>query len=67
MKITLDEESVENIVKYAKSHPEEIKELMEVVGEQALEVLTERHVLQEGAKLYRAIQREINYTYRESD
>jgi len=67
MKITLDEESVENIVKYAKSHPEEIKELMEVVGEQALEVLTERHVLQEGAKLYRAIQREINYTYREGD
>lgn len=67
MKITLDEESVENIVKYAKSHPEEIKELMEIVGEQALDVLMERHVLQEGAKLYRAIQREINYTYRESD
>ncbi len=67
MKITLDEESVENIVKYAKAHPEEIKELMEVVGEQALEVLTERHVLQEGAKLYRAIQQEINYTYREGD
>lgn len=67
MKITLDEESVENIVNYAKSHPEEIRELMEIVGEQALEVLTERHVLQEGAKLYRAIQREINYTYRDSD
>lgn len=67
MKITLDEESVENIVNYAKSHPEEMKELMEVLGEQALEVLTERHVLQEGAKFYRAIQREINYTYQESD
>ena len=67
MKITLDEESVENIVKYAKNHPEEIKELIEIVGEQALEMLMERHVLQEGAKLYRAIQREINYTYRDSD
>ena len=67
MKITLDEESVENIVKYAKNHPEEIKELIEIVGEQALEMLMERHVLQEGAKLYRAIQQEINYTYRDSD
>ncbi len=67
MKITLDEESVDNIVQYVKSHPEEIRELMEIVGEQALEVLMERHVLEEGAKLYRAIQREINYTYRDSD
>jgi hypothetical protein len=67
MKITLDEESVDNIVQYVKSHPEEIRELMEIVGEQALEVLMERHVLQEGAKLYRSIQREINYTYRDSD
>lgn len=64
MKITLDEESIDNIVKYIKNHPKEIREVMEVLGKDAMAVLMERPILQEGAKLYRAIQREINYTYK---
>lgn len=67
MKITLDEESIENIVKYAKSHPKEIRELMEILGEEALSVLMERKVLNKGAKLYREIQREINYVYKKGE
>jgi hypothetical protein len=36
---------------------------MKIIGEEALSVLMEKDVLNEGAKLYREIQREINYTY----
>jgi len=63
MKITLDEETIENVVKYVKSHPEEIRELIKIIGEEAIAVLMERKILEQGAKLYRAIEREINYTY----
>jgi len=63
VKITLDEESIDAIVKYAKTHRKEVRELMKIIGEEALSVLMEKDVLNEGAKLYREIQREINYTY----
>ena len=63
MKITLDEESIDNIVAYVKKHPKQIREVMDILGREVLSTLMERHVLEEGAKLYRAIQREINYTY----
>jgi len=64
VKITLDEESIEAILKYAKTHRNEIREILKIIGEEALSVLTEKEVLKDGAKLYREIQREINYTYR---
>jgi hypothetical protein len=64
VKITLDEESIDAILKYAKTHRNEIREILKIIGEEALSVLTEKEVLKEGAKLYREIQREINYTYR---
>ncbi len=64
VKITIDEESIEAILKYAKTHRNEIREILKIIGEEALSVLTEKEVLKEGAKLYREIQREINYTYR---
>ena len=63
VKITLDEESIEAMVKYAKTHRGEIRELLKIIGEEALSVLMEKNVLEDGAKLYREIQREINYTY----
>jgi hypothetical protein len=64
VKITLDEESIDAILKYAKTHRNEIREILKIIGEEALSVLTEKEILKEGAKLYREIQREINYTYR---
>ena len=67
MKITIDEETIKNVVDYVKSHPGEIRELMKILGEEALAVLMERKILEQGAKLYRAIEREINFTYGKSE
>ena len=50
-----------------KSHPGEIREIMKILGEEALAVLMERKILEQGAKLYRAIEREINFTYGKSE
>jgi len=63
VKISLDEESIDAMVKYAKTHREEIRELVKIIGEETLSVLMEKNVLKDGARLYREIQREINYTY----
>ena len=41
VKITLDEESIDAIVKYAKTHRNEVRELMKIIGEEALSVLME--------------------------
>jgi len=67
MKITIDEETIKNVIDYVKSHPDEIRELMKILGEEALAVLMERKILEQGAKLYRGIEREINYTYGKSE
>jgi hypothetical protein len=64
VKISLDEESIDAILKYTKTHRNEVRELLKIIGEEALSVLTDKDILKEGAKLYREIQREINYTYR---
>ena len=63
MKITLDEESIEAIVTYVKTHPKEIRDVLKLVGEEAVSILREKKMLENGAKLYRDIQRAINYTY----
>jgi len=63
MKITLDEESVDAIVNYVKTHPKEIREVLKLVGEEAVSILREKKMLENGAKLYREIQQAINYTY----
>jgi hypothetical protein len=63
VKITLDEESIHEIVKYAKNNRNEIRELMKIIGEELLSILNEKEILKLGANLYREIQREINYTY----
>ena len=67
VKITLDEESIHAIVEYAKTHRKEIRELLKIIGEEALSVLRETDVLRDGAKLYREIQEAINYTYRKEE
>ena len=64
VKVTLDEESIIALVQYAKTHRKEVRELAKIVGEEILSVLKEKDVLEEGAQLYREIQRAINYTYK---
>ena len=63
VKITLDEESIDAIVQYAKKHPTEIRDLIKIVGDEMLSVLLQRDMLDKGAQLYRGIQQAINYTY----
>jgi len=63
VKITLDEQSIDAIVQYAKKHPDDIRDLIKIVGEEMLSVLMERDMLDKGAQLYREIQQSINYTY----
>lgn len=65
VKITLDEQSIDNLVQYAKKHPDDIRDLIKIVGEEMVSVLMERDMLDKGAKLYREIQQSINYTYKE--
>lgn len=63
VKITLDEESIDAIVQYTKKHPDEIRDLIKLVGEEMISVLLQKDMLDKGAQLYRGIQRAINYTY----
>lgn len=64
IKISLDEESIEVIVKYIKNNRNEIREIIKIIGIEALSILKEKEIVKEGAKLYREIQSEINYTYK---
>lgn len=64
MKIELDEKSIDNIVNYALGHPEKIRKLIKLIGEESLSVLKEKKILEQGALLYRDILEHINYTYK---
>lgn len=59
MKITLDEESIDNIVKYINEHPEEINKIMETFATKAIDILMKDEVLEKGADLYKMIKRAI--------
>lgn len=63
LEVTLTNESIENAIEYIKTHPKEIKGLMQYLGEELLDILMTRRVLKKGADLYRAINGEINYSY----
>jgi hypothetical protein len=64
MKIELDEKTIDNFVNYALEHPDKIRKLIKLIGEESISVLMERKILEKGAKLYREITKEINYTYK---
>jgi hypothetical protein len=64
VKITLDEESIDAIINYTKTHRKEVREFIKIIGEESLSILKEKEILKEGAKLYREIQSAINYTYK---
>lgn len=50
-----------------KSNRKEIQELMRIIGEDALDVLFERKILEKGALLYKKINSEINWTYKKNN
>ena len=47
-----------------KSNRKEIRELMKLFADEALDVLMERKTLERGAQLYKKINSEINWTYK---
>jgi hypothetical protein len=65
MRIELDEKTIDTLVTYALEHPEKIRKLLKVIGEETLSILKEKKILEQGALLYRDITRHINYTYKE--
>jgi hypothetical protein len=51
-------------VEIVKSNREEIREVMKILGDEALDVLMERKMLERGAQLYKKINSEINWSYK---
>ena len=47
-----------------KSNRKEVRELMKLFADEALDVLMERKTLERGAQLYKKINSEINWTYK---
>jgi len=47
-----------------KENRKEVKELIRMLGDDALDVLLERKTLERGAQLYKKINSEINWTYK---
>jgi len=47
-----------------KSNRKEIREIMKILADEAIEVLQERKIVEKGAQLYRKINSEINWTYK---
>ena len=64
VKITLDEQSIDALVQYVKKHPDDIRDIVKIVGNEMISFLMERDMLDKGARLYREIQHAINYTYK---
>ena len=58
-------EEILNIgIELVKSNRKEIREMMKILSEEAIEVLMEKKTLEKGAQLYKKINSEINWTYK---
>jgi hypothetical protein len=72
IKISIEGEDISDIiqelfsigVELLKSNRKEIQELLRLLADDAIEVLQERKILENGAELYRKINNEINWTYK---
>jgi len=70
--ISIEGENLEDIIselisigkEFVKSNREDLKELMEVFADDAIDVMMKREILEKGAKLYKEINSEINYAYK---
>ena len=47
-----------------KSNREEIREIMKILSDEAIVILSERKTLEKGAQLYKKLNSEINWTYK---
>lgn len=67
VEVAINKESIETIIDYIKENPEQIRGLIQYLGDEVLEILMSKKVLKKGAMLYRCINGEINYAYHEED
>jgi len=49
---------------FLKANRKELREVLKILADESLEVLTEKKVLEKGAELYKKINSEINWTYK---
>ena len=63
IEIELTEKSIENVITYIKTHPEEIKGLIQYVGDELFDVLMSRRVMKKLAESYKKFNTELNYRY----
>ncbi|MBC7080698.1 MAG: hypothetical protein H5T44_00365 [Thermoplasmatales archaeon] len=69
IEIKIEGESIQELVgeirKLVEMNREEIKKLLQIIGEEAIAVLNDEKILEKGAELYIKLNREINLKYRE--
>ena len=71
--ISIEGENLESVIselisvgtELVKSNREDLGELMEVLADEAIDTLMKHKILEKGAKLYKEINSEINYAYRQ--
>ncbi|MEM0492637.1 MAG: hypothetical protein QXS02_01565 [Candidatus Thermoplasmatota archaeon] len=51
-------------IEVLKTNNKEVKELLRLLADDALDVMLERKILEKGAQLYKKINMEINWTYK---
>jgi len=70
--ITIEGEDIQEIVhelmnigiEVLKANRKELREVMKLLADDAIDVLSERKTLEKGAQLYKKINTEINWTYK---
>lgn len=70
--ISIEGENIQEIVhelvnigiEVVKSNRKEIREVMKLLSDDAIDILMEKKTLEKGAQLYKKINSEINWTYR---
>ena len=63
IKLMLNEENIDLIVKYLADHPNETKALLNTVTDQLFEILVSPKTIRKGAGFYKALNKEINRKY----
>ena len=72
--ITLEGEDIEEIIgellnvgiDLLKSNRKEISEILQILADESLDILLDHKTLEKGALLYRKINSEINWTYKQN-
>jgi len=70
--ISIEGKDVEDIIsellslgkEYIKSNRNDIREILNLLADESIDILLDRGIVEKGAKLYRKLNSEINYQYR---